>query len=111
MFIGILVLCHGLTVFHNFIYSRGTIYNQTKDPGFIQGASSTFIASVIPDTEELYRVSNEELSRLPNITNISNVKSADNIDGLKNVSTTHYKTSNFIHIQYLLVRSVVDTIK
>ena len=51
------MLRHGLTVFHNFIDSGGTIYNQTKDPGFIQGVSSMLTSSVTPDTEELYIVS------------------------------------------------------
>ena len=104
------VFVEKLNVFHNFIEKLQNIYNQKRDPGFIQGKCEMLAALVTPDIEELFVIPNQEVSIVPKVANILNVVSANNIDGLKNESTTNYKTRSFITITDFLLRIVVDTI-
>ena len=55
-------------------------------------------------------IPNNELVKVPKIVNILNVSSADNKDGLTNLSNTHYKPNIFIPIKPFIVSSIVDTI-
>ena len=77
MIIAKLALCNGLNFLSRFTDKGGTVYNQTKDSGFIQGMSSMLEAAVTPDTEEIFVVPNEEIVRLPKIANILNFTSSN----------------------------------
>ena len=57
MFVTKLALRSGLNDFHDFIETEGTINNQMKDEGFIQGMSAMLAAVVTPNIGQLLWIS------------------------------------------------------
>ena len=72
--------------------------------------SEILAAAVTPNTEEVFRTTNEEVFILPNIKSILNVPSANNIYGLTNGANYLCNPRKILPIPHFLVMSVVDNI-
>ena len=110
VFIAKLSLRSGVNMFHHFMETGGTLYDQNKDPGFIQGVSQWISTPTTPDIEVLFEKPTGAAVTVPTPTSILGITSVADIDGLQDGQTTTYKPRNFIPVPPFLIQAINSTI-
>ena len=98
-------------MFHHLQVTGGTVYDNEKSYGFIQGLEQVLTMNVTPDLEVLCKNPATAATPVPTTTSLLNVKAQDEIATLTAGARCTYKPRNFIPIVPFMVKDISDTIQ
>ena len=100
-----------VAMFHHLQVTGGTVYDNEKSYGFIQGLEQVLTMNVTPDLEVLCKNPATATTPVPTTTSLLNVKAQDEIATLTAGARCTYKPRNFIPIVPFMVKDISDTIQ